>query len=301
MSTSQACRACKSARACPPPPFPSLPHPPARPHLPKMSRYMYQLAPNVDRFTPHPSVSANADVLVWYVCTWGTAGERMEAGGGGGGGGGGVSDLRPRSVGRRRQSRSHLPPPILPERCHRVVWLASAPVPAPRVFCRHPRPPPPPPPPQHPPPPPLTCPPLRYFGWALRTPIIRTIVQLWFRMPGTPTVCSWLATHLPKRPVRGRCAGVECFTDEGFPSISIRKSLRRKAEQATLMWRETKPRIRDVVRRCWPGGRRSEGEQQLLRLVRARCLKLAQPAGDGGPWRSFGEWGVCGGSADGHP
>lgn len=36
-----------------------------RPHLPQLTVHMRWLAPLVDRVTPYPDVSANADVLVW--------------------------------------------------------------------------------------------------------------------------------------------------------------------------------------------------------------------------------------------
>jgi len=118
-----------------------------RPHLPKITPYIMQLAPNVDRFMAYPTVSANADVLVWY------------------------------------------------------------------------------------------------FGWALRTPVVKWVVQLWFRIPGAPMFCGWLATHLPKRPVRGQCAGIKCFTDDDFPTVSFRRAVRRKAGQTARLWRRTRRRF----------------------------------------------------------
>mmetsp|Transcript_13835 Transcript_13835/g.32825 ORF Transcript_13835/g.32825 Transcript_13835/m.32825 type:complete len:100 (-) Transcript_13835:163-462(-) len=78
-----------------------------------------------------------------------------------------------------------------------------------------------------------------YWGWALKTPGLRKIVQLWFFMPGTPRIVAWLATHLPKRPVRGLCSDIECevtyspdFTSGPWQPVSLRRGLRGVATRA---------------------------------------------------------------------
>ena len=47
---------------------------------------------------------------------------------------------------------------------------------------------------------------LWYFGPALRVPGLHYM----FRVRGAPRLCAFLAVRLPRRPVRGACASVEC-------------------------------------------------------------------------------------------
>ena len=54
---------------------------------------------------------------------------------------------------------------------------------------------------------------LFYFGWALRIPFVP---RLFFSLPGSPRLVSFLATRLPKRPVRGQCCDVTCLSDGEF-------------------------------------------------------------------------------------
>lgn len=54
---------------------------------------------------------------------------------------------------------------------------------------------------------------LFYFGWALRIPFVP---RLFFSLPGSPRLVSFLAARLPKRLVRGRCCDVTCLSDGEF-------------------------------------------------------------------------------------
>lgn len=104
-----------------------------------------------------------------------------------------------------------------------------------------------------------------YFGWALKTPVVRSIVQLWFMAPGTPTICSWLATHLPKRPVRGDCAGIECFAD--FDRYSIRLGVARFGTAARTWVGPPLRRVREGVlfrKLASPAARRVPSKENLL-------------------------------------
>eukprot|EP00546_Thalassionema_frauenfeldii_P016707 CAMPEP_0178895090 /NCGR_PEP_ID=MMETSP0786-20121207/384_1 /TAXON_ID=186022 /ORGANISM="Thalassionema frauenfeldii, Strain CCMP 1798" /LENGTH=398 /DNA_ID=CAMNT_0020565263 /DNA_START=179 /DNA_END=1372 /DNA_ORIENTATION=+ len=51
---------------------------------------------------------------------------------------------------------------------------------------------------------------LFWFGWTLRVP---GLPWLFFRLPGSPSIVSFLANRLPKRFVRGYCRGVSCYID----------------------------------------------------------------------------------------
>ena len=67
-----------------------------------------------------------------------------------------------------------------------------------------------------------------YWGWVLRVPLLRGIVRACFRVPCVPWAVAWLASHLPKRPVRGACAGIECVLPAGSrlqPTVSLRRAL----------------------------------------------------------------------------
>ena len=81
---------------------------------------------------------------------------------------------------------------------------------------------------------------LFYWGWVLRVPLLRRVVQLCFRVPMVPWSVAWLASHLPKRPVRGACAGIECTLPEGSllqPTVSLRRVVAvswRRARRAGL-------------------------------------------------------------------
>jgi len=54
---------------------------------------------------------------------------------------------------------------------------------------------------------------LFWFGWTLRVP---GLPWLFFRLPGSPTMVSFLANRLPKRFVRGYCRGVSCYVDGDY-------------------------------------------------------------------------------------
>ena len=56
---------------------------------------------------------------------------------------------------------------------------------------------------------------LFWLGWALRIPFV---VPLFVRIPGGAELVGFLARRLPRRPVRGRCAGVECLVGEDYGS-----------------------------------------------------------------------------------
>lgn len=54
---------------------------------------------------------------------------------------------------------------------------------------------------------------LFWFGWALRVP---GLPRLFFAIPGSPRIVTFLANRLPKRFVRGYCSGVSCTVDGDY-------------------------------------------------------------------------------------
>lgn len=54
---------------------------------------------------------------------------------------------------------------------------------------------------------------LFWFGWALRIPFLP---RLFFSLPGSPGMVSFLANRLPKRLVRGRCSDISCYCDGDY-------------------------------------------------------------------------------------
>ena len=54
---------------------------------------------------------------------------------------------------------------------------------------------------------------LFWFGWTLRIP---GLPRLFFALPGSPRIVSFLANRLPKRFVRGYCRGVTCQVDNDY-------------------------------------------------------------------------------------
>jgi hypothetical protein len=54
---------------------------------------------------------------------------------------------------------------------------------------------------------------LFYFGWALRIPFVP---RIFFSLPGSPGMVSFLANRLPKRLVRGQCCDVSCYVDGDY-------------------------------------------------------------------------------------
>lgn len=54
---------------------------------------------------------------------------------------------------------------------------------------------------------------LFWFGWSLQVP---GLPKLFFALPGSPKIVSFLANRLPKRFVRGYCNGVECYIDNDY-------------------------------------------------------------------------------------
>jgi hypothetical protein len=54
---------------------------------------------------------------------------------------------------------------------------------------------------------------LFWFGWALRVP---GLPRLFFAIPGSPRIVTFLANRLPKRFVRGYCSSVSCTVDNDF-------------------------------------------------------------------------------------
>jgi len=54
---------------------------------------------------------------------------------------------------------------------------------------------------------------LWWFGWALRVP---GLPRLFFAIPGSPRIVTFLANRLPKRFVRGYCSGVTCMVDGDY-------------------------------------------------------------------------------------
>jgi len=54
---------------------------------------------------------------------------------------------------------------------------------------------------------------LFWFGWALRIP---GLPKLFFAMPGSPRLVSFLAKRLPRRFARGYCSGVSCTVDGDY-------------------------------------------------------------------------------------
>jgi hypothetical protein len=54
---------------------------------------------------------------------------------------------------------------------------------------------------------------LFWFGWTLRIP---GLPRLFFALPGSPRIVSFLANRLPKRFVRGYCRGVTCLVDNDY-------------------------------------------------------------------------------------
>ena len=56
-----------------------------------------------------------------------------------------------------------------------------------------------------------------------------------------PWAVAWLASHLPKRPVRGACAGIECVLPAGSrlqPTVSLRRAV-------GVTWRKVRSNMRD--------------------------------------------------------
>lgn len=64
---------------------------------------------------------------------------------------------------------------------------------------------------------------LFWFGWALRVP---GLPRLFFAIPGSPRIVTFLANRLPKRFVRGYCHGISCHVDGdyGVQWNSLRKA-----------------------------------------------------------------------------
>jgi hypothetical protein len=54
---------------------------------------------------------------------------------------------------------------------------------------------------------------LFWFGWALRVP---GLPRLFFAIPGSPRIVTFLANRLPKRFVRGHCSGISCTVDGDY-------------------------------------------------------------------------------------
>ena len=54
---------------------------------------------------------------------------------------------------------------------------------------------------------------LFWFGWSLRIP---GLPRLFFSLPGSPKIVSFLANRLPKRFLRGYCKGVSCYVDNDY-------------------------------------------------------------------------------------
>jgi len=54
---------------------------------------------------------------------------------------------------------------------------------------------------------------LFWFGWTLR---IKGLPRLFFALPRSPWIVSFLANRLPKRFVRKNCSGVTCFVDNDY-------------------------------------------------------------------------------------
>jgi hypothetical protein len=54
---------------------------------------------------------------------------------------------------------------------------------------------------------------LFWFGWSLQIP---GLPALFFALPGSPRIVSFLANRLPKRFVRGYCNGVTCSVDNDY-------------------------------------------------------------------------------------
>ena len=54
---------------------------------------------------------------------------------------------------------------------------------------------------------------LFWFGWALRVP---GLPRVFFAIPGSPRIVTFLANRLPKRFVRGYCSGVSCYVDGDY-------------------------------------------------------------------------------------
>jgi len=54
---------------------------------------------------------------------------------------------------------------------------------------------------------------LFWFGWALRIP---GLPKIFFAIPGSPRIVTFLANRLPKRFVRGYCSDVTCFVDGDY-------------------------------------------------------------------------------------
>jgi hypothetical protein len=56
---------------------------------------------------------------------------------------------------------------------------------------------------------------LFYFGWALHVP---GLPRLFFALPGSPRIVSFLANRMPKRFVRGwrYCRGVSCYLGNDY-------------------------------------------------------------------------------------
>ncbi|CAB9522942.1 expressed unknown protein [Seminavis robusta] len=54
---------------------------------------------------------------------------------------------------------------------------------------------------------------LFWFGWALRVP---GLPRLFFAIPGSPRIVTFLANRLPKRFVRGYCSGISCTVDGDY-------------------------------------------------------------------------------------
>lgn len=54
---------------------------------------------------------------------------------------------------------------------------------------------------------------LFWFGWTLRIP---GLPRLFFALPRSPWIVSFLANRLPKRFVRGGCSGVTCVVDNDY-------------------------------------------------------------------------------------
>jgi hypothetical protein len=54
---------------------------------------------------------------------------------------------------------------------------------------------------------------LFWFGWALRVP---GLPRLFFAVPGSPRIVTFLANRLPKRFVRGDCSGISCTVDGDY-------------------------------------------------------------------------------------
>jgi hypothetical protein len=54
---------------------------------------------------------------------------------------------------------------------------------------------------------------LFWFGWALQIPLLP---KLFFSLPGSPRMVSFLANRLPRRFVRNYCSGVTCHVDGDY-------------------------------------------------------------------------------------